>query len=240
MKEPDLLPITGSFDEDVLDEEDIHPSDFEFDTIEEDVPWYRRLQIVLARIKSTRMCFGIYIGMALTCGVVFVFAAFGPGHIRNHLAFTISEALINLLLVLEVAADIIITGKDYWTRIGNVIDFITTLACIVFFFTFMEEDRNAFDDDIPALNAVLLGFRYAFQLFRAMLCAIRGHNTMQIIAQDEVAVHDLELQNMVEQSRESPDSKISRHDDGMHIMGTLKHERGLSGFRRDSGESLGS
>ncbi len=47
------------------------------------------------------------------------------------------------------------------------------------------------------MNAILLGVRYCFQLFRAMMCAVRGHNSMQMIAQDEVEVHDLELQGMV-------------------------------------------
>mmetsp|Transcript_16919 Transcript_16919/g.33056 ORF Transcript_16919/g.33056 Transcript_16919/m.33056 type:complete len:256 (+) Transcript_16919:165-932(+) len=246
-----IEPMTATLEPEDFDEDDLNPLDFDFDSIEEYPSFYRRLQIFMTRMKSTKVCFGIYILMAVSCGIVFFTAAFGTNGVRNSIAFTVAEALINLLLVLEVVCDIIILGRSYWTRVGNVIDFIVTLACIVFFFTFLEEDRNmrAFgDDSLPALNAVLLGIRYFFQLFRAMLCAVRGHNTMQMLAQDEVEVHDLELQNMVrmngnQRGPESPGHHGSSQDEsGLagELTGPVKYRDGLhvSGFmRRTDSES---
>jgi len=194
--------------EDVEDEEDEeydHDNDdelldFDIETIEEEPSLFSRLQILLVRIKSTRTCFVIYITMALVCGIIFIIAAFVS---PRSIVMIVTEAFINLLLALEVITEIITSGWDYWKHVGNVIDFLVTIACIAFFFTFLEEKRNLESfDDIPALNAILLGIRYSFQLFRALLCAVRGHHTMQRIAQDEVEVHDLELKNMVRVSRE--------------------------------------
>lgn len=244
-----IEPMTATLEPEDFDEEDIHPLDYEFDSIEEYPTFCRRLQIFMTRLKSTRMCFGIYIVMAVGCGIVFLTAALGSPAMRNSLGFTLAEALINLLLVLEVICDIIILGSSYFRRIGSVIDFIVTLACIIFFFTFLEEDRNmrAFGD-IPALNAILLGIRYFFQLFRAMLCAVRGHTTMQMLAQDEVEVHELELQNMVRMHGDRHHIDSPGHDhlshednglseamkfrDGLHVSGFMRRKDSESSYDR--------
>jgi len=216
MEELVIEPMTaeiGEF-EDEEDDDELHPLDFDFDAIEDSPSVYKRCQIVIARIKSTRTCFIIYILMALACVTIFITAAFGSVEMRNSAWIRILEAFINVLLMLEVATDIVSEGWGYWKKLGNVADFIVTTACVLFFFTFLEEDQNAFGNDSLPLNAVLLGIRYSFQLFRAFLCAVRGHTSMQIIGQDEVEVHDLELKNMVRMNAKN-NTHTRRHSNGL-------------------------
>mmetsp|Transcript_20991 Transcript_20991/g.33967 ORF Transcript_20991/g.33967 Transcript_20991/m.33967 type:complete len:266 (+) Transcript_20991:127-924(+) len=212
-----IEPMTASIgDDDFDDDEDLDPLSFDFDTIEEEPDFCSRLQIILARIKSTRTCFVIYISMTLICASIFIAAASG---IRGA-SFLAAEVTINILLVLEVVSDIITERAQYFAKIGNWMDLIVTMACVVFFIMEEARDRQAYGN-IPALNAVVLGIRYSFQLFRAFLCAVRGHSTMQMIAQDEVEVHDLELKNMVRMNgqgvrhhRVDDDDDLEDTDDG--------------------------
>mmetsp|Transcript_7187 Transcript_7187/g.10942 ORF Transcript_7187/g.10942 Transcript_7187/m.10942 type:complete len:201 (+) Transcript_7187:929-1531(+) len=185
------LSIAGSFSAEEYDEDDALNGmalDLELDAIEEDVPLYQRARIVVTRIKTTACCFGTYVLLSLICGIIFAAAAFGPPEFRTSPIFIVAEAVINFLLVLEVASDILTQGRDYFQNLSNLVDFVVTLACAAFFFTFLEEndEERANGDDTLPLNAILLGIRYFFQLFRIMLCAVRGHSTAQILAQDEV------------------------------------------------------
>ena len=83
------------------EEEDVYPQDFAFESIDVGMAWYRRCHIVLTRAKNTKTCLVIYVGLAIVCGLLFGAAAFGAHKLRNHMMFTIVEALINLMLVLD-------------------------------------------------------------------------------------------------------------------------------------------
>ena len=128
-------------DDDDYSDEEMYPQDYEFDSID-GMPWYRRLQIVLTRAKNTKACLIIYVGMAVVCGLLFSAAAFGAHEFRNHVMFTIVEALVNFMLLLEVVVDIMGQGMPYFTKLHNLLDFTVTVSCVIFFFAFLEEERN--------------------------------------------------------------------------------------------------
>ncbi|GAB5369529.1 hypothetical protein AAMO2058_001412700 [Amorphochlora amoebiformis] len=211
----------GTLTEEEYDDEELQPLDFDLEPIEGEVPLLKRVQIVLARLKSTSICFAIYVVIALLCGFIFCSFVFGPPSMRSSTAFLVLEAIINVLLVGEVGSDIVIQGRFYWSRMGNVIDFVVTLACMTFFFAFLEEEQQNADEESLPLNAVLLGIRYFLQLLRMMLCAFRGHNTMRVLSQDEVAVHELELESMVRVTYEGEDDRNHSLDEKDGLTSTL-------------------
>ncbi len=138
------LPLPLGDEDDYFDdeEEDVYPQDFAFESIDVGMAWYRRCHIVLTRAKNTKTCLVIYVGLAIVCGLLFGAAAFGAHKLRNHMMFTIVEALINLMLVLEVFIDIMGMGMVYFTKLYNLLDFTVTISCVAFFFAFLEEERN--------------------------------------------------------------------------------------------------
>ena len=130
-------------DEYVDEEDDMYPEDFgELESIDVGMPWYRRLHLVITRAKGTRTCLTIYVLMACICGTLFIAAAFGANKLRNHIAFTVVEALVNLFLLLEVVVDVMSLGMAYFSKLYNVVDFTVTVSCVAFFFAFLEEERN--------------------------------------------------------------------------------------------------
>lgn len=115
--------------------------------------------------QNTRGCLGVYfIIMILNLAVVIWEVAGG----KFHPGIIAIETLINSCMVIEQGINIFVYSWDYFRKYLNILDFLVTIVCLIFFILF-------FKINLPSgLESVFLAFRYILQLVRLATIAYRS------------------------------------------------------------------
>jgi hypothetical protein len=146
--------------------------------------FYERLRIVAVRLRNTSSCLGLYVTLIILNLFVLLWELLGGS---SHWAVLAIEAVINVLLVLEVAVNLLTLGWSYWEAWGNRADFIITVFCVLFFILYVEEEYPLDESkELSYVDTILIATRYIVQLGRLAFIAYRGRQTTKFLQQEDV------------------------------------------------------
>ena len=160
-----------------------------------------RLQYVVtvsARLRNTPACLLLYLVLILLNLFVIAFEWRG-GSVRHPFAITL-ETIINVFLVAEVLTSILQQRAAYWHQTVNVIDFVLTALCVVFFVLFLSRPPSPDSDSSWSdIDVVLMIARYCFQLSRISVLIWRGRKTTDALTQEDIDFTVHEMRDKIDQ-----------------------------------------
>mmetsp|Transcript_19206 Transcript_19206/g.26959 ORF Transcript_19206/g.26959 Transcript_19206/m.26959 type:complete len:272 (-) Transcript_19206:238-1053(-) len=172
------------------------------------------------RFTNSRTCLCIYFLLMLLNIFVLILEISGRNIPMNVLVSVVCEGFINLFLVGEVVIGLVVYHWDYFKPCGNRVDFVITFLCLIFYAVFIEEEApgagKVLGDDFEYADTILLGFRYAFQVFRFVSIFRRGQQKKAHIVADEIDFDaddatGIELQNFGQDEDDEDNSLVALH-----------------------------
>ena len=147
--------------------------------------------------------------------VVVIAWEYSGGSTRHWLAICL-EAVINVILVCEVATSILHLRRHYFQHWINVLDLTLTLLCLLFFIAFLthpppssrsDGSSGKGDGTWGTLDVTVLIVRYCFQLTRISVLIYRGRRTSDVLMQDDVDFTVHEMRDKMNTELANADSK---------------------------------
>lgn len=142
------------------------------------------------RFTNSRSCLFVYFLLMLLNIFVLILEISGSINNVHSMVSVVCEGVINLFLVGEVVIGMVVYQWEYFKPWANRIDFVVTFLCLIFYAVFIEEETpgqgKVMGDDFEYADTVLLGFRYAFQVFRFMSILYRGRQKKAHVVADDI------------------------------------------------------
>lgn len=138
-------------------------------------------RLIAERLMTSSTCLGVYIVM-IALNLWILMWEFTGG--KSHWLVLATETIINFLLIVEVIVNTI-SIENYFSSPLNVVDFIITLTCLVFFVMFLVEESKG-DDDLTLIDMTVLSLRYAFQMLRLLFLLYRGRKVRLLTQSNDI------------------------------------------------------
>jgi hypothetical protein len=160
------------------------------------------LVTINTRLKNTVTCIIIYIALMILNIFVMSWELAGRGW---HPVIVFIELLLTLFIVIEVALGIYGLGRAYFANWMNRVDFGLAILCVLFFILIISSSsspNNISSSFMSELDALLLAFRFLFQVARLGTLIYRSRQAALMQTQEEIDFNNVSLEACVEEEEE--------------------------------------